>query len=80
MTSRQRRYQKEMVQRGRCGVCGQGAVVKGYCQRHYEAHKARKASHRERKGGAKQEQFCSQCGEAGHNKRTCPEQEVEAGA
>lgn len=74
MTSRQRRYQKEMVQAGRCEVCGQAEYVKGYCQRHHEARTARR---HERRGEIKQEQTCSLCGEQGHNKRTCPEKEAQ---
>lgn len=58
-----------MHREGRCIICGDAATVSCYCERHRDERMRRL---REQKGEDYQPQQCSICGEAGHNKRTCP--------
>lgn len=72
MATRQRAWQQRMQSEQRCIICGDGAVVSCYCERHRDQ---RMKKLRDRKGEEYQSQTCSLCGEEGHNKRTCPRAE-----
>lgn len=38
MTTRQRAWQKRMMEQGRCKICGAPAVTKKHCELHRQAH------------------------------------------
>lgn len=70
MPSRQREWQQRMQKEGRCMICGAVAEFSCYCKKHRDARMRYLES--KRPEDVSQKQHCSVCGEAGHNRRTCP--------
>ena len=66
--SRQRDWQRQRQAEGRCMICGGEAVVACYCEEH--RHQRMKKL-REQKGERYKPQTCGNCGEPGHNRRSC---------
>jgi len=71
MSSRQREWQRRMQEEGRCIICGDVAEVPCYCDLHLQKRREKLKARRIR------DQRCSNCGEIGHNRRTCPYEIVE---
>ena len=57
MASRQRKWQLKQIEEGLCIYCNEKAVVKGYCERHYEVKQERNRRLLERKKEEEQEEL-----------------------
>jgi hypothetical protein len=49
MASRQRKWQLKQIEKGLCIYCNKKAIVKGYCEDHYEVRQERTQRWRDRK-------------------------------